>query len=530
MIRRPALHAAGLSVYLCLVLWMQRTGGSRFYMIDLLGSCIIALAVVGAAWLASGKLTRDTDRRGLIAMVVGLWGVLFSTFQVAAVGVFGPWFQSQAIAVPIWTLLAGIACALISRGKSSFAFITRALTIATIILLAMQSFRVAQAAFDRKAAAKFTDRRHGKWPDVHVIIVDKYSSGAWLAHTYGLDHRPFEDSLRALGFAVPTAAKANYAHTQLALASFLNSRYFNASDDAEALSSEKLHEHIATAALWDAFRAKGYRIINFPSTYPATRTIRTADIELRPMPRHSARFGKTWWVNSPLTSLKLGPCLGECAPGSPTPYPTETLADLEWKLAMLRSLSDSAGPVMTFMHLLAPHEPYLFDERCAPRVPWWPLSDQAENFDDVGKAYAIQVGCLDRILLTTVRALLARPGVRPVIILQADHGHGRITVDPLKGFTLTAAELSRAQLGERLRIFAAYLFPGADTAVYEDISPVNVLPLVLRSIFGTPAVRQPDRSLWSTYQDPFTFTEIAPELTRPPGATAGAGSTATRSR
>jgi hypothetical protein len=149
-------------------------------------------------------------------------------------------------------------------------------------------------------------------------------------------------------------------------------------------------------------------------------------------------------------------------------------------------------------------------------VPWWPLTDQGADFDRIRDAYAVQVTCLDRALLHTVRALLQRPGLRPVIILQGDHGHGRITVDPLRGFTLTAKELSREQLGERFGVFAAYLFPGADTAIYSDISAVNVMPLVIRSLFGTTVPRQPDRSFWSTYQDAFSFTEIAPELTRPP--------------
>jgi hypothetical protein len=518
VIGRPWLGAAGLSLYVCLVLWMQRTGGSRLHMLDLLGSASITIVAVFIGWLVSERLTKDPDRRGLIALVFGLWGLLFSTFQLLSEGVLGSVFQSQLFAAITWTALCGALCWLISRGSSTLGFVTRALGIATIVLLAAQSVQAMRGVQPERPARKVADKRNGKLPDVFLIVLDKYSSGAWLSHTYGIDHRPFEDSLRALGFVVPPAARANYAHTQLAIASFLNWRLFDTPEAGQpALSWDAMRDLIGASRTWDAFHQKGYRVVAFPTTFPATRGIANADVELRPPPRQVAGFGETWRVNSPLASFTPADCRGgSCAKGGATPYPVESLDDIEWKLETVQSLRDTAGPVVAFMHLLAPHEPYLFDANCSRGVPWWPLSDQGEEFDRIRSAYAIQVTCLDRMLLRTVRGLLERPGSRPVIILQGDHGHGRITVDPLRGFTLTASELSQEQLGERFGIFAAYLFPGADTAVYDDISGVNVMPLVLRSLFGTVVSPQPDRSMWSTYQEPFTFAEIAPGLTRPP--------------
>jgi hypothetical protein len=527
MTRRAWLPAAGLSLYLCLVLWMQRTGGSQLSSLDLLGSCLAAMFTVLVGWLASGRLTRDTDRRGLIALMVGLWGLLFGTFQVLSEPLLGEWFQSQLIAAASWTLLCGGLCWLISRGASPLAFVTRALGIATIILLGTQSVQAMQRllserAHDETAHEAVTGRRNEKTPDVFVFLLDKYSSGAWLSHTYGVNQRPFEDSLRALGFVVPTAARSNYAHTYLSLASFLNGHLLETGDGQPALSWSGMRERVDHARTWEVFRRNGYRVIHFPTTFPATRTIAGADVELRRAPHLATRFAETWLLNSPLASWIASSCWGHtCANGGATPYPIETLDDIEWKLATVRSLPDSAGPLIAFVHLLSPHEPYLFESNCSGGVPWWPLTDQGSDFDRIGVAYGIQVTCLDRMLLRTVRALLERPGVRPVIVLQADHGHGRITVDPMRGFTLSDKELSPDRLGERFGVFAAYLFPGADTAVYNDISAVNVMPLVLRSIFGTVASRQPDRSFWSTHQDAFNFTEIDPALTRPPELRAG---------
>jgi hypothetical protein len=529
MIKRPWLSAVGLSVYLCITLWMQRTGGSRLHAIDLAGSCLVAVLSVAVGWLASAALTKDIHRRGLIALVAGLWGLLFSSFQLMAASALGSSFQSPVFAVAIWTALCFLACLVISRGSGPLVFATKALGIATMLLLATQLVQAvpvlmhAQAAevgTDRgrensaprpSAVPKAVDRRDGRLPDVFLIVLDKYSSGAWLSHTYGVDHKPFEDSLRALGFVVPTAARGNYAHTQIALASFLNWRYIENSAGQPKLSWNGMRALIDTARVWDAFKVKGYRLVTIPTTFPATRSLANADVELRPDHHQPVPFAETWRVNSPLSLLPS-------AKKAPMPYPGETLKDIEWKLRTLQSLPDSAGPVFAFMHLLSPHEPYLFNPDCSPREPWWPLTDQGADFERIRKAYAVQVVCLDRMLLRTVQSLLARPGVRPVIILQADHGHGQISVDPLRGFTLTEQELSPERLGERFGIFAGYLFPGADTAIYNDISAVNVMPLVIRSLFGTAAARLPDRSLWSSYQDAFRFSEVDPALTRPPQA------------
>lgn len=529
MMTRPWLSPIGLSVYLCITLWMQRTGGSRLHAIDLAGSCLVAGLSVVLGWFASAALTKDIHRRGLIALVAGLWGLLFSSFQLMAASALGSSFQSPAFAVAIWTALCFLACLVISRGSAPLVFATKALGIATMILLATQLVQAVPVLMQAQAAEvatdpsgvdgatqstvvpKAVDRRDGRRPDVFLIVLDKYSSGAWLSHTYGVDHKPFEDSLRALGFVVPTAARANYAHTQIALASFLNWRFIENSEEQPRLTWNAMRALIDTARVWAAFKANGYRLVTIPTTFPATRSLATADVELRPEHHQPVPFAETWRVNSPVSSLPS-------AKKAPMPYPAETIEDIEWKLRMLQSLPDSAGPVFAFMHLLSPHEPYLFNPDCSPREPWWPLTDQGADFERIRDAYAAQVLCLDRMLLRTVRSLLARPGVRPVIILQADHGHGQISVDPLRGFTLTEHELPSERLGERFGIFAGYLFPGADTAVYNDISAVNVMPLVLRSVFGTAATRLPDRSLWSSYQDAFRFSEVDPALTRPPHA------------
>lgn len=516
------LAAAGICLFLTITLWTDRTGGSAVHIADLISSSMLAVATVALGWMLATRITKNEDRRGLVALVVGIWALAFGTFHVLAAIYLPEAVTSPWLATAIWTAICALAVHAIARGAGPMPFLVRAMSIAAVVLLASEAVTPAVAAA-RGVRARSVESipRADTAPSVYVIVLDKYSSGAWLRHAYGVDQEPFESALRELGFVVPRAARANYAHTQISLASFLNWQYVDELAAGSEANWNTMRSRIAGARAWQEFRDRGYRIVAFPTTFAATRAFHTADTVLSPPNLRASRLPMTWWSNSPLPVLSaIGcrvPCRLPAAVAGATPYPVESLDVLEWKLDALASLADSDRPVFAFMHLLAPHEPYLFNANCSSRDPWWPLTDQGENFEPVGEAYGDQVRCLAPLLLETVRAILDRSRVRPVIVLQSDHGHGRIAVDPLRGFTLSSDELSQEQLGDRLGVFAAYSFPGADSLVRDDISPVNVLPLILHSLFSDALRQQPDRSFWSSYQSAFSFTELPAEATRPAG-------------
>jgi hypothetical protein len=63
-------------------------------------------------------------------------------------------------------------------------------------------------------------------------------------------------------------------------------------------------------------------------------------------------------------------------------------------------------------------------------------------------------------------------------------------------------------LHERLGILNAYLLPGIDPAlIYPTITPVNSFRLVVNQYFGADLPLLPDRSFYSTWDQPYRFTE-----------------------
>lgn len=511
---RPPSFPLSITAYLVIVLAVQRTGGtvSRGDLLrDLAFSCLAALVVAALGWALASLVTADRTRRGLVALIAALWSLLYGSYAVFARSSFG----TGALALAIWSTLAVLVATVVLLSTRPLEGVRRALSIAGAVLVLVQLPGLARLAFPADPnTPDWSGTRDATRPDIYVVVLDKYSRGDHLAAHYGLDHTPFEDSLRALGFAVPRAARANYAHTKLALTAFLESGYPAVPGvQGTRAEFEGLSSRIQAAPLWVELQRRGYRVAFYPSTYNATATAAPIDLLLRAPRSPAGGLAETWIVNSPFAGVSwlrcgLVPCEDE---PSATPYPVEDLASVDWKLRVLETLPDSAGPIAAFLHLLVPHEPYLFNEDCSARDPWWPLDDlDSANVAASRLAYAAQVRCLDQRLLGSIRALLARSRTPPVILLQGDHGQGLISVDVLRGVTLERDSMTVAQLEERMSVFAAYLMPRATELVWDSISPVNVLPLMRHAVFGDSLVRLPDRSYWSPYQRALDLVDVTP--------------------
>jgi len=69
--------------------------------------------------------------------------------------------------------------------------------------------------------------------------------------------------------------------------------------------------------------------------------------------------------------------------------------------------------LFVFAHLILPHTPYVFDAHCGPVV--------APDVRD-RRPYLAQLQCANAMVLKLVTDLIRRPGERPIILLQGDHG------------------------------------------------------------------------------------------------------------
>ena len=344
-------------------------------------------------------------------------------------------------------------------------------------------------------------------PDIYLLVMDKYTAPDLLERHYDLRVAPFEAWLRAHDFLIPQAHRSNYTLTFLTLASMLNLRYvddyparFGATARSRMLAAPEIENNRLAAFL----KERGYRFIFLPSAFDVTRRNRYADLQL-PDPRDvRADFTVAWYRSSALPVLHRFACAALGCEAARWPYISESADVLDAKFNRLAHLPRADRPTFVLAHLLLPHEPYLYRADCSRRPPYWPAADTGTAAGAVRAAYAAQVSCTNRKLQVLIEALQRAAPVPPIILIQGDHGHGRMG-HPV----LPLARLPDELVEERLSPFAAYSLPGLPRdSLHPGITPVNVMRLVLRHYLGADLPRLEDASYWSSTQHPYRFTRV----------------------
>lgn len=463
-----------------------------------------AIAVGAAAWGLAALLTRDPDRRTLAAFAAVVWFSGYGAWERAA---WGTWLQPRAVALSASLLLLGAAAAWVARTRRDLSTPARIARMTVALVLAFPLFTLGMQPRHAVAKPAGTAVRPAddSLPSIYLIILDKYSGTRSLAAYHGYDNAPFEGRLREMGFTVQRGARTNYPHTWLALPSLLNWEYVS-----EVLRGRPEREWLPAlrASLDDNrtarfLRRRGYEYVFVPSSFPFTDASSVADRVVGAPRRRGMDLWAAWVAETPLRILPH--------PGAarPTPFPAESAREMEKKLQAIAALADGRRPRFVFAHLLLPHEPYVFRADCTHRRPYWPASEHGAERDSVEAAYLAQVSCVNRLVERMVADILRRSAVPPVILLQADHGHGFITLETMTGSQPPRARLRPEQVAERMDAFAAYHLPGGgDSVLYEGMTAVNLMPAVLNRYLDAGIPLREDRVYWATLHPPFALEQL----------------------
>jgi hypothetical protein len=496
------------------VLGLAAENGSELILMgDLVRPLVGEVAACVVLWALAAWAGRGVSRGAPLALVAI---VCFSTFRILATALQNP---LAPIGGPVGLLVLLIYVLLVAAlALRRFAWTpspgtTRYLNIVTGLLATYSAVRVATdtslsegLAPRQSAMAQPAPSGTRRPPDIYLIVLDKYTGSRVLGPRYGFDNRPFEDSLRLRGFVVPGHAQANYVHTSLALAAMLNLDYLDDLPERFGVDNEDwklVYPLIEDNRLAAFLRARGYRYLFFPSAFPPTRQSRIADAQLPSPSQIRPEFEAVWLWTTPIEAAHLLACRIVGCQVFTFSYTPESAQLLDWKFAQLPELAGRGPPVFAFAHLTLPHEPYVYYRTCAHRRPYWPLDDRVDTLA-LKQAYVEQIECLNRKLLVLVDALRKRSGTPPIILLQSDHGHGRL------GRIAPGLEAAAPwQVAERRAIFAAYSLPGVPAEeVSESISPVNAIRLVLRHYFNADLPNRPDVTYWSAWVRPYRFTRL----------------------
>ena len=143
-------------------------------------------------------------------------------------------------------------------------------------------------------------------------------------------------------------------------------------------------------------------------------------------------------------------------------------------LNQLPNVPKIPGHKFVFVHILVPHVPYVFSpsgETLTDPGFFGGKSGDAINDDYRTKGYLYATQFIDSRIVPILQKIIAESAVRPIIIVQGDHG------------------LSGANRSTNLN---AYYLPDGANALYPTITPVNSFRIILSEYFGANYPLLPD--------------------------------------
>lgn len=348
-------------------------------------------------------------------------------------------------------------------------------------------------------------------PDIYYIILDGYSRADVLQQVYGYDNEAFIKALQERGFYVAEKSHANYIWTMLSLSSSLNMSYLDFATEQAGVNSGNilplydLIQHNQVRSLLDD---GGYSVVSVSTDYPFTDW-QDADVYLHPYKGNPSELERFY-----LSLTALGAFYD---PELPVTKPLRTLLPLPsystrrdrtlFSFKQLSEIPELDGPKFVFVHIIAPHPPFVIDQNGAPlksNKPYLPADGQGsfESAEKYQELYIEQLQFVNQKILANMDAILKDP--RPkVVILQGDHGGG----------SLLTPTIEDSCLFERASILNAYYFSDGQTnELYPDITPVNSFRVIFNTYFGTQYPILPDRTYFSHIAKPYNFTEITDQI------------------
>jgi hypothetical protein len=250
-------------------------------------------------------------------------------------------------------------------------------------------------------------------------------------------------------------------------------------------------------------KAMGYEFIYVGSSYPPLIRNRLADRQFTI--QTSRQFEKLWLSQTVLPALLSLRCLLDSCSGTGPPFAAESAAETDERIAFLIAQVGRPGPTFVFAHWLLPHGPFRFDASCGHRQG--PTADRRSVPDDSRDRanYLDQIGCTNRRILELVDSIRSKDGEDAVILLQADHGHGRFP----SGMPTALEDATPDQVQERFDVFAAYAAPKAlRDSLAAQHTPVNLLRTLFRVQWGVDEPPVEDRFYWSNTSEPLRLTPV----------------------
>lgn len=389
------------------------------------------------------------------------YGVIYEFFESLYYKGYWPLNNIHRYQVSFYILLYLAVGWLMKRSSHDFIKINYFLNALIILLICFNSVRIClpgQTASKPLTAGNREEREtmvtfaagQAK-PDIFYIVLDGYAANSTLLRYFGFSNSAFTSSLEQQGFYFCDSAYSNYYYTYPSLATTLNYSY----PDSSSHESEQIQNN----RLFSVLKQNGYEIWHMKSGYAVTGFFSQADhtIDISGPNEFEKNLFK-------YTILRLDDLIGVFAHQR-----------LKSQFRNMNEMS-AAGPVprFCFVHIVAPHPPFIFDRQGRMRTS----QRFAEHSWEPKEHYIDQLIYVNSQILGFI-ASLRRVNPTAAIVLQSDHGPW------IKAQTREEVFEARSQI-----LYAAHL-PG-QAKIPSRTSSVNTFRYVLNTLFHCRLDTLPD--------------------------------------
>jgi hypothetical protein len=466
---------------------------------SVLFSILLVVATLGAFFLLIRNWKKAAALTSLIIILFFSYGHVYGLIKNAEIA--GMILGRHRYLLLVFGVLLFLGAVYIFRGVKDFNYLTRNLNILAIILFAipllnitMTSVRTASRSLEEDSPPIPTsedDIELENLPDIYYIILDSYARSDFMQSSFGYDNTGFLDHLEGKGFYIAEESNSNHNWTALSLSSSLNLEFVQnlgiplVRGSYPGIFIEPIRHSRVRAILEDL----GYSTVAFRTGYIPTEIL-DAEYFFEPNLSDFASLEDPLTINAFEAMLLHSTALVLMEGLESSPFFDNVAFRSEYSYSVLREiiLSQFAnveqvpsipGPKFVFLHVLAPHKPYLFgpDGEEIEQSEFFTLTENpGSDSDSSNDLYHDQAIYISKKVQTAVDTILDNSEIQPIIIIQSDTG-------PSAGIDWNDPE--GPGVPQRTAILNAYLLPDACREdLYPSITPVNSFRLVLNCVFG----------------------------------------------
>jgi len=413
----------------------------------------ILIFLMGIFLFVLNMIVKNYHKTGAILSILCFWFFSYGSVRLFFERIDFIFYRHRFL-ISLFLITLIIVIFLITRLSMDFKKITQFLNhVSFIILFAVAiSFlfniyhgRVGFAHVDKIVFENRKISQNHVVPNIYYIILDSYVGSEELNDILYYDNSSFIQYLRQKGFFVASKSYSNYSWTQPSIASQLNMEYLPAKLDANSKNSY-LEPNSRRIQMITENKVKKFLI---------SRGYKYYDLSIWDLKYKKIDF----YIALLRMSILSVPGVENYLSGF---FFRE---DTKNKLNLLGSIPSGKGPFFVYAHIMAPHQPFVFD-RNGDRPSVFKIDEEVLYLD--------QITYINREIKKIIEIIFEREKTKPIIILQGDHGAPRFGKE------------NKDYVRLRMSIIQACYFPSEENKNHSGfISPANLFRIIFNRYFET---------------------------------------------